>query len=73
MLKADARLGMSHPALLDAYSKLYGFAGDEGGIRHALDDKSIEVSMEDARYMLVSCSAFVNYLTEKARKAGILN
>lgn len=26
---------------------------------------------EDAKYMLVSCSAFINYLIVKADKAGI--
>ena len=29
------------------------------------------LSQEDARFMLVSCSAFTNYLIVKADKAGI--
>jgi hypothetical protein len=29
------------------------------------------VSLEEARFMLISCSAFINYLKVKASKAGI--
>ncbi len=59
-----------HPALVKSLEKLYGYTSDEGGIRHAMIDEP-NVSSEDARFMLVSCSAFVNYLMEKAHKAGI--
>jgi hypothetical protein len=31
-----------------------------------------EICFEDAKYMLVACSAFVNYLIVKADKAGIV-
>jgi hypothetical protein len=30
-----------------------------------------DLDQEDARYMLVTCSAFVNYLVVKADKAGV--
>ncbi len=59
-----------HPRLEQGFSKIYGYASDADGIRHALMDEP-NLSSEDARYMLVSCSAFVNYLTEKAQKAGV--
>ncbi|MEB2263610.1 hypothetical protein LAV77_02270 [Priestia megaterium] len=59
-----------HPALKNAFMKLYGYTSDASGIRHALTDDST-VSYEDAKYMLVACSAFVNYLVEKAIKADI--
>jgi hypothetical protein len=59
-----------HPALKSAFSKLYGYTSDEGGIRHALMDQP-NISFEDARFMLVSCSAFINYLMERSSKAGI--
>jgi len=59
-----------HPALKSAFSKLYGYTSDEGGIRHALMDQP-NISFEDARFMLVSCSTFINYLMEKSSKAGI--
>lgn len=56
-----------HPAMENAFSSLYGFASDENGIRHGGIDFS-EAPAEDAKYMLVSCSAFINYLIEKWRK-----
>lgn len=46
------------------FSQRYGYASDENGIRHGgIDFK--DVPSEDAKYMLVSCSAFVNYLIQK--------
>ena len=56
-----------HPALEGAFSSLYGYTSDENGIRHGgIDFKNAPA--EDAKYMLVSCSAFVNYLMEKWSK-----
>jgi hypothetical protein len=60
-----------HPALEKAFSSLYGYTSDAGGIRHALYEGSATCDFEDAKYMLVTCSAFVNYLVAKAGKAGI--
>jgi hypothetical protein len=54
-----------HPALNAAFNKLYGFTSDKGGIRHALLDEINELKQEDAVFMLVACSAFVNYLKVK--------
>jgi len=50
-----------HPALRDGFEKLYAYTSDAEGIRHALLSES-NLSQADARYMLVSCSAFSNYL-----------
>lgn len=50
-----------HPALREGFEKLYAWTSDEQGIRHRILDKS-SVTQDDARYMLVSCSAFSNYL-----------
>lgn len=50
-----------HPALKESFSKLYGYTNDADGIRHALLDEE-DLKFEDAKFMLVSCSAFVNYL-----------
>lgn len=53
-----------HPALKSAFSSLYGYTSDAGGIRHKLlEDDNLQ--QEDAIYMLVSCSAFINYLIKK--------
>jgi len=54
-----------HGALRSAFTALYGYTSDAGGIRHSLLTDDIEVSMEDAKFMLVSCSAFINYLKVK--------
>ncbi len=59
-----------HPALEQAFGKLYGYTSDEDGIRHSLLDES-KLDFEDAKFMLVSCSAFINYLKLKALKAEI--
>ena len=50
-----------HPALKAAFSALYGYSSDANGIRHALMEKSTLTSA-DARFMLISCSAFINYV-----------
>ena len=59
-----------HGALQGAFDKLYGYTSDEGGIRHSLLTES-NLNFEDAKFMLVSCSAFINYLKSKASAAGI--
>lgn len=57
-----------HGALKSAFSALYGYTSDSGGIRHSLLEDDITVSFEDAKFMLVSCSAFTNYLKIKIEK-----
>lgn len=58
-----------HEALKIAFEKIYGYTSDSDGIRHGrMDFKNAPA--EDAKYMLVSCSAFVNYLMEKYSKVG---
>jgi len=59
-----------HAALKSAFVKIYSYTSDADGIRHALMEEA-ELSLEDAQFMLVACSAFVNYLLSKANKAGI--
>lgn len=56
-----------HPALKLAFSNLYGYTSDADGIRHGLLDEDT-IKQEDAKFMLVSCSAFVNYLIQKKSK-----
>lgn len=59
-----------HAALKQGFNKLYGYTSDEQGIRHSLLDES-NLYFEDAKFMLVACSAFINYLVSKSSKAGI--
>jgi len=44
---------------------LYGWTCKEDGIRHGHTGEELKTSFEEAKYMLVSCSAFVNYLISK--------
>lgn len=57
-----------HPALKSAYSSLYGYTSDENGTRHANGIGEKNATFEEAKYMLISCSAFVNYLKENFEK-----
>ena len=59
-----------HSALEKGFKQIYGYTSDASGIRHALMDNT-KCEFEDAKYMLISCSAFINYLITKTDKAGI--
>jgi hypothetical protein len=60
-LKTVEKNGHLHSALKEGFLKLYGYTSDEQGIRHAMLDEP-NLTAADARYFLVSCSSFVNYL-----------
>ena len=73
-----------HPALENTVSKLgihlevsaaikgiYKYTNDESGIRHARKNNT-ELQQEDARFLLVTCSSFVNLVAEKARRLGLI-
>lgn len=60
-LKTIEKRGALHPALKDGFLKLYGYTSDEGGIRHAMLDEP-NLTAADARYFLLSCTSFSNYL-----------
>ena len=59
-----------HPALKRSFDSLYGYTSSADGIRHAMLDEPT-ITADDARFMLVSCSAFVNFLISKASDSGI--
>lgn len=63
-----ARYGI-HQSLSEGFEKIYAWTSDESGIRHRLMESS-SVSQDDARFMLVSCSAFSNYLMALHAKFG---
>lgn len=69
MLKKLEDSGVTiHGALKSAFSQIYGYTSDANGIRHGSIDFS-NAPEEDARYMLISCSAFINYLISKYTKS----
>lgn len=58
------------PILIDAFIKLYAYTNQpDTGIRHALmdNDTDYEPGAEEALFMLVSCSSFINYLNKKIK------
>ena len=63
--------GLVIPAVLkQAFDKLYAYTNQpDSGIRHALMDDSgaYTPQAEEALFMLVSCSAFINYLVKKGK------
>jgi len=61
--KIDAKHSL-HSAFKDGILKIYGYTNDKGGIRHSLTEET-NVDEADARFMLVFCSAFANYLISR--------
>lgn len=61
ILERDHKL---HPALKEGFSKLYGYTSDEDGIRHAMSEEP-DIDSADAKYFLMSCTSFINYLKSK--------
>ncbi|MBM6583122.1 hypothetical protein ILT44_23250 [Microvirga sp. BT689] len=65
-LKVAGKSHDIHPAMSKAFEQLYGYTSDSGGIRHAmLEEKNIDE--HEARFMLIACSAFLNYLTSLSK------
>ena len=66
--KADIEKGLKklglHSQLEQAWKNMYNWTSDEGGVRHGKEEIS-QVGLPEARYMVVACSAFVNYLVSK--------
>lgn len=60
-----------HGGLRSGLLSLYGYTSDQGGIRHAMLEEP-DLGYDDAKYMAVACSAFVNFLAAKAEAAGLL-
>ena len=59
-----------HSSLKTAFEKLYVYTNqEETGIRHALmdDEANYTPTAEEALFMLISCSAFINYLNRKVK------
>jgi len=50
-----------HSSLKNAFSALYGYTNDADGIRHSLMDNESQLTKADARFMLICCSAFINF------------
>ena len=58
--------GPFHPSLRQGLAMLCAYTVDESGVRHALVEETAGVTGDDARFMLVTCSAFANYLVTRS-------
>ena len=70
IVKGIRKLGI-RPQLEQAWINMYNWTSDEDGVRHGAKDMP-QVGLAEARYMVVACSAFVNYLIarESDRRSG---
>ena len=55
-----------HGALRNSLNSLYGYTSNADGIRHGMMDTT-DLTVIDARFALVTCSAFCSYLVAKAK------
>lgn len=56
-----------HSSLKNAFSALYGYTNDASGIRHSLMDNESALTQADARFMLICCSAFINFAIDSTK------
>lgn len=68
-LKALEKTSQLHPALKEGFTKIYGWTSDSNGIRHAMM-RSQSLTLADARFMLVTCSAFAHYLIDRTKSTS---
>lgn len=58
--------------LKESFNKVYAFSNDKNsGIRHAVVENHKPADFETAQYLLVTSSAFINYLISLSRKTQI--
>lgn len=61
-----------HPALKvaikDFMTKLYGYSSDQSGVRHSLKEYHKETTKEEALFILIICSALMNYMQNTTKK-----
>ena len=57
---------------VDGIEKIYAYTNNkQSGIRHAIIEEHNNTELDDAKYMLVICSSFINYLIGKCKNLGI--
>lgn len=68
--KFESQYGALHGAFRLGIEKFYAFTSDEKGIRHALLEQGVRVDLDDARFMVIACSALSNFLVARAAVKG---
>jgi len=63
-LKVLLREGKLNKTLKKAFDILYGYTSGQDGIRHGLMNEP-NLGLEEARFFLVACSAFINFIRSK--------
>ena len=63
---AEVKGFVLHPALKKGILSLYGWTSDEAGVRHSLFDGTGSVTSAQAKFVVVICSALVNFLIEES-------
>lgn len=64
-IKSTSLSDKMHPAMNKSLLSLYGYTSDENGIRHAMLEEEPDLDVHDARFFLLSCTSFINYLKSK--------
>ena len=59
------RRGVVHRDVKSSMLRLYGYTSNEDGIRHAMVSEP-DLGVDEAKFFLVQCSAFINFLTSKS-------
>jgi len=70
LARLDAKVNF-HGAFKSGLLSLYGYTSNEDGIRHAILEEP-HTGFDEAKFMLVSCSALINFMISKASKHGLL-
>lgn len=60
-----------HGAFKAGLLSLYGYTSDENGIRHAILEEA-DIGFDEAKFMLITCSALANFIISKAAKYKLL-
>ncbi len=60
-----------HKALKDGFLKLYAWSSDAEGIRHGTTKEELKPLIAEARYIIVTVSAFINYVVSKYGEGNI--
>ena len=61
LIRMERELGLPTP-VKEAFSTLYGYTSGSSGVRHGpAEAEKMEVNFDLAKFMLVACSAFINF------------
>lgn len=60
-----------HPAFKGALNKLFGWTSADGNIRHGSSEKPSREYYNEAKFMIVTCSAYINYIIAEHAEGNI--